>query len=399
MAITLSVGGRRFDGWLGASVTTSMDSIAGQFTVNIALTGVTNLPILLRERVLVFVDGKQVIDGFVERINGSYSEGSDVLSFSGRDKTGDIVDSQIGDKVDLKGAISFVDIIKQTLITTEISGINVVNNVPDLKDFSESDIIAPEIGQNLFDFFNDYAAKRQVFLITDGLGNITINRETTQKIRTPLLHRVGIGQQNTSNNILSGSWSYDDTLRFNLYKVLSQSNVSATADTSEKSVEDEDVKNITDIQAAVEDESIRSGRQFVMKGERPLNKAECEDRAKWQLSVKRARSFSYSVMVNFHAHADDIWRPNRLVKVSDQRAGIDGEYLINEVEYSTDSQRGQTTRIGIVDKNKYNLDLQASAFKKQTTKQGDKKDNKVVLDCSELTGIFLKTAKDIGLCK
>ena len=398
MAITLSVGGRRFEGWLGAVVATSMDSIAGTFTVNIALTDVTNLPILLRERVLVFVDGKQVIDGFVERINGSYSAGNDVISFSGRDKTADIVDSQIGDKVDIKGAISFVDIIKQTLITTEISGIDVINNVPDIKDFGESDIIAPEIGQNLFDFFNDYAAKRQVFLITDGLGNITINRETSKKIRTPLLHRVGVGRQNTSNNILSGTWSYDDSLRFNLYKVLSQSNMSATADTSEKEIKDEDVKNITDIQASVTDESIRSGRQFVMKGERPLNKSECEDRAKWQLSVKRARSFNYSVRVDLHSHSDDIWRPNRLVKVSDQRAGIDGEYLINEVEYRTDSQTGQTTLIGIVDKNKYNLELQASAFKQQTTKQGEKEDNKVVLDCSKLKGIFLKTAKDVGFC-
>ena len=207
MAIVLQVGGRQFDGWLAASTFTSMDTIAGEFSVDIAVTDPTKLPILLRQRVVVLVDGRQVIDGFVERIDGSYVDGNDSLSFSGRDKTADVIDSQIGDKVDIKGAISLFGIIEQVLAINGFTSIDVINNVPDLADFTQSDIITPEMGQNLFSFFSDYAAKRQVFLITDGLGNIVINRDTTETVSAKLLHRVKIGGENTSNNILSCNWS------------------------------------------------------------------------------------------------------------------------------------------------------------------------------------------------
>ncbi len=276
-----------------------------------------------------------------------------------------------------------------------IIGIDVINNVSDLVDFSESDIVAPEVGQNLFDFFSDYAAKRQVFLITDGQGNIIINRDTTETVATKLLHRVGIGQQNTTNNILSCDWSYDDSKRYNTYRILSQDNVAATAENSNADVSDADIGKMAGVKGVAVDEAIRTSRLFVATGEKPLNEKECEERAKWQLSVKRARSFSYSATVDKHSHADDIWRPNRLVKVSDQRVGVDGEYLINEIEYRSDNTQGNTTRIGIVDKNKYSLIAQEGAFKQQTTKQGEE----IVLDCSKLKGVFLETGKKLGFCK
>ena len=99
--------------------------------------------------------------------------------------------------------------------------------------------------------------------------------------------------------------------------------------------------------------------------------------------------------MDFHSHSGgDIWRPNRLVKISDQRVGIDGEYLINEVEYRSDNSTGDTTRIGVVDKNKYSLAAQEGAFNRQVTKQGEE----VVFDCAGLTGLDLKDAKKSGLC-
>ncbi len=364
MAITILVNGTKFTGWSDAEITTSMDSIAGQFSLLIAVNRRTDLTLFLRQPVTLFVDNSQVIDGFIERLSGSYSGVDDGINFAGRDRTADVIDNNIGDKSGIGGTISFVKVIEIILVNSGLSRIKVINNVPDIEDFTKKDFITPEIGQNMFEHLNQYAAKRQVFLITDGLGNIVINRDTTLTIATPLIHRVKERGANLSNNIISANWSYDDTRRYNLYKMVSQANMSLEVD--QINVSDDDIKSFVTRKGAATDSAIRESRIFVAQAEKTMTDEECEQRSKWQLAIARARSFNYSVVIDGHSHADDIWRPNRLVKVTDERAGIDGTFLINEINYSTNSETGNTTTIGIVELNRYSLIAAETGFK--TTK-------------------------------
>ncbi len=384
MAITLVVGGRKFSGWLDARVTTSMDTLAGEFSVSIALNAKTNLSILLRQPVKIFVDDVQVLDGFIEKINGNYDTNTDVIHFSGRDKTADIIDNQIGDQKEIKGTISFVALLKRILLDNAITDIEVINNVNDVADFSAADVISPEIGQNMFAFLNDYAGKRQVFLTTDGLGNIVINRDTTQQLKAAIIHRVGVRDANLQNNVISSEWSYDDTRRYNFYKVISQKNVSAGADNDLQTTTEEDVKNIVLKKGDAIDTEIRVNRVYVMKAEKPMEDKECQARAVWQLAIARARSLDYTAVINGHTADGEVWRPNRLVKVVDQRVGLDGVFLINAVVYNTDLDSGDTVEIGIVERNRYKLAAEEASFEKSTKGQGDKKNERVVATKEEL---------------
>ena len=374
MAIQILVNGTKFTGWLEASITTSMDSIAGSFTLSIAVNRATELLFFLRQPVTLFVDNRQVIDGFIERLSGTYSALDDRIIFSGRDRTADVIDNNIGDKADIKGTISFVSVIEKILQQNNLSRIKVINNVPDIEDFTKKDIISPEVGQNLFEHLNQYAAKRQVFLITDGFANIVINRDTLDKITTPLIHRVAERAANLGNNIIRADWSYDDTRRYNLYKMVSQGNMSLETDQTD--ISDIDIKSFVTRKGTAIDAEVRESRIFVAQAEKSMTDAECEKRSQWQRAIARARSFNYSVTIDGHSHADDIWRPNRLVKVTDERTGIDGTFLINEVNYRTDNDRGNTCVIGIVDLNRYSLEAQEGGFK--TTKA------KFVLDADQI---------------
>jgi prophage tail gpP-like protein len=382
MAITLLVAGKKFDGWLNVEVSTSMDSIAGKFDVEVALSDATALPIRLRQSVKIFVDNTQVIDGFVESIRGNYSAGNDTLSFGGRDRTADVIDSQLGANPDIKGAISFVDVIKKVLEFGNITDIGVINNVPGLQDFTQSDVIAIQAGQNIFELLNDYAAKRQVFMITDGKANIIINRDTTEKINTPIVHSVAIDKANLSNNVIRANFSYDDTRRYRKYQTISQDNVSVSANITLKEAEDETIKSVVFKKGEVIDSLIRTTRTMVNKAEKPMNDEECKERSLWQLAIARARSLNYQATLNGHSHADGIWRPNRLVKISDGRADLSGDFMINSVTYMTDIDSGNTTSINVVDSNRYRLIAEESRFSRAVNKQGEN----IVLTAAERTG-------------
>ena len=125
---------------------------------------------------------------------------------------------------------------------------------------------------------------------------------------------------------------------------------------------------------------IRESRIFVGKAEKTMTDAECEKRSQWQRAIARARSFNYSVTIDGHSHSNDIWRPNRLVKVTDERAGIDGTFLINEVNYNTDNDRGNTCVIGIVELNRYSLEAAESGFKTTKAKFTLNDEQKALLD-------------------
>lgn len=361
--IFLEVDGKVFEGFTEIQVKTSMDSLSGSFSFRATSNKNFVVPIKVGQSCKVFVEGEQVITGFVEKVSISYNQRSHSLLVEGRDKTGDIIDSTlIDDKVEISSELSLKSIIEQTLFKNNFTGIKVINNVPTLQSFRELDVQSGATGQTIFNFLQLLARKRQVFLITDGLGNIVISRSSTERIKDQLLMEIG----NEANNILSGSINFDHTERFNRYIVESQDNPSSSGAILGST------ENIVGVKGENIDDDIKRIRTLGFLAEESYTKDDCEKRAKWEHNIRRVRSRSYTAIVQGHKQRldNEIWKSNRLVPVRDEFSNLNTTMLINNVSYNVSLDEGSTTAITCVDQDAYQVQGEEPVNQKQTNKQG-----------------------------
>ena len=171
----LEVNGTPYEHFTSASAEIRLDALSNTFSFTAVSTEKTPLPFKGGEPCRVLVDDEAVVTGFIEIVSGSHDAGSHTINIQGRDKTGDLLDSNIGSLSDLKETITLKAIIEKVVanIGTTLTVIDEAN--PDPFNPAE-DIQAPEPGDNAFQFLEALARKRQVLLTSNGDGNIVISQ-------------------------------------------------------------------------------------------------------------------------------------------------------------------------------------------------------------------------------
>ena len=364
--LRIEVGGVQYDSFVEGSVEIRLDSLASSFSFDTSSKDAKPLPFLGGEACEVFADGECVLTGFIEKVAGSGNPESHVISISGRDKPADIIDSTLDSKApngevfsDLRPPITLKTVIERTIASlgaapgqagsAEISVVDEV--IPD--PFNEAeDLISPEPGDNAFEFIEKWARKRQVFLTSNGDGDVVIARGSETQIDAFLIHRVN----SDDNNVISWSVDYDLTTRFNRYKMPSQRNLIALI-----------LAGITDFSTIVEqgggenevkDEDIRKGRQMIIVPETNSSDSESRKRAEWERNIRKARSRIYSAVVDgYRNQTGELWRVNQLVRVEDVFAGINSVMLVNSVIYGLTEDEGSTTSLSLVNRDAYTLEI------------------------------------------
>ncbi len=224
--ITIEVNGNDYTGFTSASALRTLDTISGEFEFIITRDEALNIPFKTGDECVVRVDGVKINTGFIERIGPSYDDKTDDISVSGRDLTQDVIDSSLDVTKNYQSDVSFVNLIKSVLSDADIPNINVFNSVPKLRDLKQGDISASEVGETIFSFLESIARKLQVFLITDGLGNIIISRNNGQIVNGLITN----DPNNPQSNILAGNFNKDISKRFNKYIVKSEANLGGISD-------------------------------------------------------------------------------------------------------------------------------------------------------------------------
>ena len=100
--ILLEVNGQQYIGWQDVNVSKSIENLSGQFSFSSTVREedldnqriVTN-PIKAQDQARILVNGELLISGTVEQLTISYDTESHTVRVSGRDKTGDLIDSSI----------------------------------------------------------------------------------------------------------------------------------------------------------------------------------------------------------------------------------------------------------------------------------------------------------------
>jgi prophage tail gpP-like protein len=175
--IFIEVNKIRYSGFTDVSITKSLNHFASSFTASlvsketfIGNDRIIDNPIKIQDEVRVYIDSQLEITGFVEDLKIKCSSDEHMIRISGRDKTGDLIDSSIISKSyktrDLKRLIELV------LADNGYNDIKVIQQSPNIDNLEDNETVEAENNDTIFSFIDRYAKKVQVLLITNEEGNI-----------------------------------------------------------------------------------------------------------------------------------------------------------------------------------------------------------------------------------
>lgn len=362
--ITLEANGSRYEGFTDISIFKSIETISGSFSFA-ATTSTSNLfPIKAGNTCAAFIDGNQVINGYVDSVDISYDSISHSIAIRGRDRTCDLVDSSLIGVKEFNG-MSLTSIIQKVLADNNMSAIKVINNTNStLEPFSNLDPSSSPVSQTLFEFLEGLARKRQVLLSTDGNGNIVLARSGSITAETVLQNNIN----NNLNNIKSATANYDYSQRFNKYVLQSGQNVQAFAFASNLEYDNASSQDGESI-----DSNIRESRVSEVISETSDSSTNLKELATWTKNLSTARSTQYSCTVQgYYSNKANtlLWQPNMLVQISDDFADINATLLIKSVEYNLGLDTGSTTTLTLVDKDAYTLQAKIDSANAKANKKG-----------------------------
>lgn len=363
--ILIEINGQRLSGFKRIAIEKSIDDLAGTFSFTAVAGTDFPFPVKTGNSCKIYIDEFQVISGYVEATEGHSDKDSEEVIFSGRDKTADVVDSTIGTNLEIKAPISLIDITKKTLSAAGITGIDVYTNLTDLKPFQTNELIdiSGEIGKSLFEFIENYARLRQVLMTTDHFGNILFTRTPTTAPQITLIREFQ--DTNRINNVMSSSWTINNSKRFNQYIFHSQANMSTITVPG-----DINASSIVSILSSATDNQIRKGRVYNAISEQSADTPNMKNRAIWEGSARKARALEYKPKIPgfYLPNIDDIWRLNELVKIIDDYADISATMLVNKVMFESTLDGGNVTELTCVPKDSYTLDLEISSVDNKANK-------------------------------
>lgn len=307
--LRLKVDGTLYGGWQDIRIRRSIETIAGTFELSVTerWSGQnTPRPIRPGAECQVLIDGKPVITGYVDDVNISYDANSHTVSVSGRDKTGDLVDST---------AIEFgfpnftiLDVAKRLCQPFGI----VVSAETDVG--GKFSTYKQNPGDSVFAALDGAAKIRGVMLMSDGNGGLVIARAGTTRLPALLA---------TGDNILACSASFSHKDRFSEYTVTSQQEL-------------EDGQTYTDglfLKATSKDSIITRYRPLTVIADKLNDLKSTQERADYERNVRYAKSQQFQYSVQGWKYDDaNLWPINCLVAVKDDFLGLDADLLITGVD-------------------------------------------------------------------
>jgi prophage tail gpP-like protein len=103
------------DTFVALNVSTRLDSLARTFSFELAGKGVAEIPYTTGNTCQIFIGSKVVLTGYIELINIDGSADSYTITFSGRDRLGDLVDSSIGTMSDIQAPTTLKRVCERVL--------------------------------------------------------------------------------------------------------------------------------------------------------------------------------------------------------------------------------------------------------------------------------------------
>lgn len=328
--VRLMVDGSLYGGWREISIRRSMEYLCAAFDLTLtdrwAGTS-TARPIRPGAACTVLVNGTPIIAGYVDDANPRYTDRRHGITVSGRDLTGDLLDCSAPST-----QFSGRTLAQVATALCKPYGIAVQARTDVGAAFTT---FKNNEGDTVYETLEQAARIRAVLLLSDGLGNLILDRAGTDRLSTVLA---------TGRNILECEARYTHRDRYSRYTVKGQ-----TAGTDDWYGED-----AAQPMATASDPAITRYRPLTVLAEDPVDKAAAAKRAEWERNVRYGRSRRLNYTVPGWSHAAGLWEPNHLVRVRDAYLGLDGYRLIASVNLTL-NRDGFRAVLGLVPRETFEL--------------------------------------------
>lgn len=385
--VTLTVGGFVFSLFAEVQIERDLQQIAGRFRLKCldlvrlarALPYFVGLPpdgpeLKAGLACEIAMDGQAVLIGYVDKARFSWDATSIEAEFTGRDRTGDLVDCAALPN----GPSEFrnVDLLHVSEIVCEPFGIPVRADTDIGAPF---DLLSLHPHQTGMEFLESASRQRSVLLTSDGIGGLLLTQGGSTRAPAPL--RMG-------ENIHKSEAEFDWSKRFSDYFVKGQTQKSRSGTQAPLDHTVVPLSSTPPPPAAPGAASATEAAAIVMTGHaidpeitrwRPtvrLTRSQsgmstAQEQAEWMLRVARGQSeaLRYDVL-DWRAGPDNaLWLPNQVTAVWDPYAGIDKDMLIAGCEYNFGAQ-GIKTQLRLVGVTAYDRINEADRRKRRAPAKG-----------------------------
>lgn len=308
--LLLTVDGYDYGGWTSVDVTLSMETASGSFSVELTERWPgqdVSRPIRPGARCSVHAGRDALITGWVDDVIVSYGPSSHAVVVSGRDVSGDLVDSSAA-----SGEWAAVSLDRIVAAVAQPFAIRVGKSTSIGAPFDRFRI---EEGETAWGAIERACKMRGVLCLSDGKGRLILSRASAGS-------PVAIVRGGPEGTVISASATYSDRGRYSEYRVKGQRQVDDKA-SPESAAHGE---------AIVQDGGVSRYRPRTIIAEDPGDSGSLMDRAQWEAKVARGRARTADLTVHGWRDANgDIWRPNRLVRVDCDWLRMADDMLVSSV--------------------------------------------------------------------
>lgn len=322
--IQLEVGGRSFAEWKEVSFARSVEALSGAF--KLVLFDPQARPMGRGDKVQLKLGRDVVSTGAIDALAVTVSGDEHRVEVRGRDRTGDLVDTSIDNLPS-----EWVDqTLYEIVLGIAFHGYRIPVRTLLGRDNPTFDRFALQPGETAGAAIERACRLKGVLAYPAADGALVIARPSAEVIGPDLVQ---------GENILALRGNFDDSDRFNYYKVVGQHSGS-------------DVLNGASAAAPwgfAEDPGVRNTRVHVILAEGQVDAAECKRRALWEASMRAARAARVSVdVLDWRVVPQGpLWQVNRLVNIAAPAIHYFGQLRIESVNHRLDS-RGKITTLGLV---------------------------------------------------
>lgn len=336
-AIVLTLGGRSFTGWTSASITRSVENVAGQFQLGIAKPVGADLQALKPgQSVRLTINDKPVVTGWLDEFEANVTGNDYTLSINGRDKTGDLVDCAAVYQGGMWSGRTLAQIADDLCGPFGISVRWEVTDATASKAFSSFKL---EHSETVYEALGRAARMRGVLMTSNADGDLVFTQAGT----------ASAGSLELGKTLLSLDYNHSWHDRFSLYKVVGgHACGGSTGDAIT------DVAQITGPSADVADPEVTRYRPTIKIADHNITQQTAWARADHERRHAIAKSTRFTGTVQGWYRADGpLWEVNFIVSVTAAPLGIQAmPLLIAGVQYQMDDN-GLTTQLTLAPRDGY----------------------------------------------
>ncbi|WP_244619226.1 phage baseplate assembly protein [Rhizobium sp. 18055] len=382
LPIQLRVAGKVYDKWTSAQVTRDMKDFSGSFSFTLRDTqrslktfayasGGTAFDLRPGVAAEVLLEGAVVLKGYIDQVNPTIDESQAQVSISGRDKTGDLVDSAaLTDGPSEFRNVKLEDAVKQI---AKPFGLDVRSEIDTGEPFTRYGL---DLAETAFSAIEKGSRSRHALVLSDGVGGLVITRTGSNRAPADIT---------LPGNVIGSSGSYSDAKRHSKTYVRGQGekagkarsgsaaldSTAAPLDPADRNVGDgsatENERKGTAATGIATDDEVTRHRPAVHLARSKADATSAQDEADFRMRTARGESEEVTETVKGFAVNGKLWRVNEIAYVSDAFQGIERDMLIIGVSNRSD-ESGNFTELKLSSPEAFDADPVGKRRKNRTRK-------------------------------